>query len=231
MDYDPLSVTLLAGMAVCVAILGWLAWGFFRVPKSTNADIPGELRSVWKDLRDMLGYYRRARATGLGSPQALEGAKAAMSAATTEEMARRTGVPVAVILAFKNAHPYHSIEPSVIEGDASGALYLVYGACGYDEFGRGVPTEQVTVTYRGDGRVVDSPVGRQELTNLSPEELPPAIRNATELAVAGGRIMFAHGPDVGDDPPTYEVVIQRNSREFSVEIEPGGRVIRIEELH
>jgi hypothetical protein len=229
MSIDPITLFVIAGVAICGVVLAFIARALLRAPKRKNVNPLDELRNVWRDAGELHARYRAGRERGLDLGDAAEHAKRDIRIARIEDLSRRTSVPAVVLLAFAKAYPGYKMTPSVIESDASGALYEVTGEylTDTDNYSE-VASDRVTLTYREDGTLVDVPPGGPEPASVALDELPPSIRHAAEQAVVGGRITFAHAPT--PDAPTYEVIVLRDNVEQSVEIAPDGRVLRVERL-
>jgi hypothetical protein len=229
MDIDPITLFVVAGVAICGVILAFVARAVWRAPKRKNVNPLDELRDVWRDAGKFHARYRASRERGLDPGDAAERAKGDTRRSWIEDLSRRTSVPPVVLLAFAKAYPGYKMTPSAIESDASGALYEVTGEhlTDTDNYSD-VASDRVIVIYREDGTLVDVPRGGPEPASVALDQLPPLIRHAAEQAVAGGRITFAHAPT--PDAPTYEVIVLRDNIEHSVEIAPDGRVLRVERL-
>lgn len=227
MDFDPTTAFVITGVAVCGVVLALVARAVLRAPSRKNINPLDEIRSAWKDAGALHTRYRDARERGLDPGEAAEQAKRDSRAAWIEALSRRTGVPLAVLLAFEKAYPGYNMVPSPVDGNASGALYEVTGEYITDVYSD-FASERVTVFYRADGTVVDVTRGGAEPASEALDRLPPLIRHAAEQAVVGGRITFAHPPT--PDAPTYEVIVLRDNVERSVEIAPDGQVLRVTRL-
>lgn len=224
MDFDPITAFVITGFAVCGVVLALVARAVLRAPSRKNVNPLDEIRGAWKDAGALHTRYRDARERGLDPGEAAEHAKRDLRAASIEALSRRTGVPLAVLLAFEKTYPGYNMVPSPVDGNA---LYEVTGEYITDIYSD-FASERVTVFYRADGTVVDVTRGGAEPASEALDRLPPLIRHAAEQAVVGGRITFAHPPT--PDAPTYEVIVLRDNVERSVEIEPGRQVLRVTRL-
>jgi hypothetical protein len=191
MNIDVINVMVVGAMIVCVIVLALLIQRILRTPKTQNVNPFGEVYGALKDVKEFRARLRSARARGVDSAQAAEEIKHDMNRQAIESLARRTDVPVAVLLVFQKGYPGYAMTPSAIEADASGPRYEVMGETTDDDYR---VSDVVVRRYRADGTIVDVKAVTTGLVDLSPEQLPPLIRNSAETAVARGRITFAHGP-------------------------------------
>jgi hypothetical protein len=149
--------------------------------------------------------------------------------AADRALASSSGVPLALIAAFRKDHPQMFMTATVLPADDAGPRYQVKGEEAEVD---GYSSARAEVVYRADGsRVTDEDEDEGEggadadLPATIPwEALPEGIRRAASAAVPGGRCFEAYGPD--EEERYYEVHLKKSSDLWVVDINPDGKVRR-----